>query len=209
MMIEQQKFSNRHTFTFSSDSLNFAYRDRSESGDIDIPYAEFPLKSSIQVAQNLWLRSVGFLWCALGVIEVVFALFTRATLAGTGFWLLLGIGCLLWAHFTKVAYTVLSTNRGSVWVIQDANDHDRIMNEIRSRRKEQLLALFGDIHLENGLDKEVRKFRWLAEQQALTAEQAEQRIAQVQAALGATAAPSSVTVKWCATGTSRRETQIV
>ena len=194
MMIEQQRFSNRHTFTFAADRLNFAYRDRSASGDIDIPYAELPLKSSIQVAQNLWLRNVGYLWCALGVVEVGFALFTRATLAGTGFWLLLGIGCLLWAHFTKVTYTVLSTNRGSVWVIHDANDHDRIMNEIRSRRKEQLLALFGDIRLENGLDKEVSKFRWLAEQQALTAEQAEQRIAQVHAALGATAAPSSMTI---------------
>lgn len=194
MKIEQQKLSNRHTFTFESDRLNFAYRDKSGSGDVDIPYADFPLKSSTRIDQNLWLRNVGYLWCVLGVIQIGLALAAEKPLTGTGFWLMLGLGCLLWAHFTKVTYTVFSADQGGVWVIQDANNHDRIVDEIRSRRKVQLLAWYGDINLENGLDKEVGKFRWLAEQHALTSEEAEQRIAQVHAALGATTAPSSVTI---------------
>lgn len=194
MKIEQRKLSNNHTFTFETDSVNFAYRDKSGSGDVDIPYSEFPLKSSTRIVQNFWLRNVGYLWCALGVIQIGFALSTDKPQTGTGFWLLLGLGCLLWAHFTKVTYSVFSPDRGSVWVIQDANTHDRIIDEIRSRRKDQLLAWYGEINLENGVDKEVGKFRWLAEQQALTTEEAEQRIAQVRAALGPTGIPSPVTI---------------
>ena len=194
MKIDQKKLSNRHTFTFEPERLNFAYRDKSGSGDVDIPYAEFPLKSSTRIDQNLWLRNVGYLWCALGVIQMGIAITNERPLTGTGFWFLLGVGCLLWTHFTKVTYTVFSTDRGSVWVIQDANNHDRIINEVRLRRKNQLLAWYGDINLESDLDKEVGKFRWLEEQQALTSEEAERRIAQAHAVLGVTGVVPPVTI---------------
>ena len=194
MEIEQKRLSNRHTFTFNSDNLNFAYRDKSGSGDVDIPYAEFPLKSSTRIDQNLWLRNIGYLWCALGTIQVGYAITTQKSLSGTGFWLLVGLGCLLWAHFTKVSYSVFSTDKGSVWIIQDAKTHDRIVKEMRSRRKNQLLAWYGDINLENGLEKEVGKFRWLAAQQALTTEEAEQRIGQIEAALRANGSSPPVTL---------------
>ena len=194
MKIEQKKLSNRHTFTFEPDSLNFAYSDKSGSGDVDIPYAEVPLKSSTRIDQNLWLRNVGYLWCALSVVLIGIALTAGKPLTGTGFWGLLGLGCILWAHFTKVTYTVLSPDRGSIWIIQDTNNHDQIIDEIRLRRKNQLLAWYGDINLDNDLDKEVGKFRWLAEQQALTAEEAEQRIAQLRSALGVTRAVPPTTI---------------
>ena len=194
MKIEQKKLSNRHTFTFGADSLNFAYCDKSGSGDFDLRYTEFPLKSSIRIEQNLWLRNVGFLWCALGAIQIGLTIAAAKPLAGVGFWLVLGLGCLLWAHLTKITYTVFTSERGSVWVIQDKKTHDHIIEETRTRRKNQLLAMYGEIDLENDIDKEVGKFRWLAEQRALTAEEAERRIAQVQAALGATRLEPSTTI---------------
>lgn len=194
MKIEQRKFSNRHTFTFEPDSFNFAYRDKTGSGDLDIPYAEFPLKSSTRIDQNLWLRNVGYLWCVLGVIQIAYALSTERSLTGTGFWLLLGLGCLIWTHFTKVTYSIFSADRGNVWVIKDARSHDRIVEEIRLRRKNQLLSWYGDINLDNGLEKETSKFRWLEEQQVLTKEEANRRIAQVHAALGNTGVAAGVTI---------------
>lgn len=195
MNIEQRKFSHHHTFTFETDSIHFAFRDKSGSDDINIPYIEFPLKPSTRIEQNLWLRNVGALWCALGVVQIAFALSIDKPLTGTGFWLLMGLGCLLVAHFTKVTFSVFSTRSGSIWVIQDAKNHDRIIDELRSRRKNQLLALLGEINLENGLDKEVEKFKWLVEQQVLTHEEAEQRITRVRAALlAAPAFPSNTTL---------------
>lgn len=194
MKIEQKKLSNRHTFTFGADSFNFAYRDKSGSGDVDMVYADFPLKSSTRIEQNMWLRNVGFLWAVLGLVQMGYALVSARSLSGTGFWLLLGLACLMWAHLSKVTYTVFSAERGSVWVIQDAKSHDQIIDEIQSRKKSQLLALYGDINLDNGLDREVGKFRWLAEQRALSTEEAERRIAQVQAALSATLVNSSTAI---------------
>lgn len=183
MEIGQKRLSNIHTFTFKSDTLNFAYRDKSGSGEVEMSYADLPLKSSTRIDQNLWLKNVGYLWSVLGTVEIGYAISTQKSLAGTGFWLFFGLGCLLWAHFTKVIYSVFSSAKGSVWIIQDGKTHDRIIEEIRSRRKNQLLAWLGDINLENGLEKEIVKFRWLAEQQALTTEEAEQRIAQLEATL--------------------------
>lgn len=75
-------------------------------------------------------------------------------------------------------------DRGSVWVIQDGKHHDHIIDEIRSRRKNQLLAWYGELNLENVREKEVAKFRWLAEQQVITEYEARSRIAQIHAALG-------------------------
>lgn len=182
MKIDQKKFSTRHTFTFGPDMLNFGYVDKSGSGDVDIPYADIPAKSSIQIEKNLWLRNVGYLWCLLGGLQIAWALISGKSLAGTGFWLMLGLICVLWAHVTTIKYTVFHADQGSIFVIQDGKTHDRITGEMASRKKDQLLALFGNIDIENGLEREVSKFRWLAEQKVLTPEEANQRIAQVEAA---------------------------
>lgn len=191
MKIEQRKLSNHHTFTFADERLNFAYRDKTGTGDIDITYADFPLKTSTRIDQNLWLRNVGYLWGVLGLIQIGLAALEGRPLSGTGFWLVLGLGCLLASRLMKVVYTIVATERGSVWIIQDGKTHDTILQEIRARRKAQLLAWYGDIDLDNTLEREIGKFRWLADQQALTAEEAERRIAQVQSAFGASGAPAS------------------
>ena len=42
MQITQKKMSNRHLFTFNDESLNFAYSDKSGSGDVDIGGGQAP-----------------------------------------------------------------------------------------------------------------------------------------------------------------------
>lgn len=194
MKIEQKKLSNQHSFTFNSDSFNFAYRDKSGSGDVDIPYAEFPLKSSVQIEKNLWLRNVGYLWCLLGLFQVGSAIFASEPLTGKGFWLVLGIACLLWSHFTTVTYSVFRTDKGAVFVIQDRKSHDQIIDEITSRRRKQLLSWYGEINFDNDLEREIAKFKWLAEQKVLSAEQADQKIALAQAAFHAKENAPSITL---------------
>ena len=48
-----------------------------------------------------------------------------------------------------------------------------------SRRKEQLLAWYSDINMENELANEINKFRWLAEQKVLSEEESKQKIEEV------------------------------
>ncbi|KAF7783520.1 hypothetical protein PRUB_a3308 [Pseudoalteromonas rubra] len=179
MEIVQKKKSNKHTFTFHDDYFNFAYEDKSGSGDTDFNYADFPQKSSIQIEKNEWLSNVGYIWCALGVFQMGYAIYSGASLSGKGFWLVVGLICVIWAYFSTVKYTVFKTNNGNIFIIQDKK-HDEIITELNSRRKTQLLSWYGDINLENGLDQEKDKFRWLAEQGVLSKEESEKRIAQAE-----------------------------
>ena len=179
MEIIQKKKSIKHTFNFKDDYFNFAYADKSGSGDTDINYVDFPLKSSIQIEQNEWLRNVGYLWCALGVFQLGYAIFSNVPVAGKGFWLMVGLVCVLWAYFSKVKYSVFKIESGNVFVIHDKL-HDKIINELNARRKKQLLEWYGEVNHENDLRNEIGKFKWLVEQGAISKEESDKKIAQAE-----------------------------
>lgn len=178
MEFVQKKGANKHTFILHQDYFNFAYEDKSGSGDSDMNYADFPQKSSVQIEQNEWLRNVGYLWMALGVFQMIYAVYSQGALAGKGFWLLVGGACVAWAYFSKVKYTVFRSEQGNVFVIHDAK-HDQIIDELNKRRKEQLRHWYGHINPDNDQENEIRKFRWLTEQGAVSQAEAEQKIAQI------------------------------
>lgn len=179
MEIKQKKFSNHHTYTFESEYVNFAYKDKSGSGDFDFNYADFPEKSSITIEQNEWLRNVGILWCLLGCYRIGSAVYSGSSLSGTGLWLVLGVICLIWFALTKVKYSVFKTERGNVFVIQDKN-HENIVSELNKRKKDQLLAWYGAVNPENDKENEIEKFRWLEQQNVMTNDEAEKKIAEVE-----------------------------
>lgn len=179
MEIVQKKKSNKHTFKFMDDHFNFAYVDSTGSDDTDLNYADIPKKSSTQIEQNEWLRNVGYLWCVLGIFDLGFAIYSQAPISGKGFWLLLGLVCIAWANFSKVKYSVFKTERGNVFVIDDKN-HDKIIDELMSRKKTQLLNWYGEVNPENDLEQEISKFKWLVEQNVLSEEESEKKIAQAQ-----------------------------
>jgi hypothetical protein len=179
MEFVQKKKANKHTFTLHDDYFNFAYEDKSGSGDTDMNYADFPQKSSVQIEQNEWLRNVGYLWMGLGVFQIVYAIYSEAPLSGKGFWILVGLVCVVWAHFSKVKYTVFRAERGNIFVIQDKK-HDQIIDEINQRRKSQLLKWYGEVNPENELENEIQKFKWLVEQEIISKEEYEQKIAQAE-----------------------------
>ncbi|MFA0566931.1 hypothetical protein [Vibrio gallaecicus] len=179
MEIKQKKFSNKHVFKFGDESLNFAFKDKTGSDDFDLHYANFPDKSSVSIERNEWLRNVGGLWCLLGCYQLGTAIYNDLPLTGRGFWLLIGLLCLGWFAFTKIKYSVFKTEYGNIFVINDRK-HDQIIDEIKSRKKAQLSAWYGEINLDNGLDHEISKFRWLAEMDVITDQEAEEKIAAVE-----------------------------
>ena len=179
MEIIQKKKSNKHTFKFMDDHFNFAYEDKSGSGDTDLNYADLPKKTSIQIEQNEWLRNVGYLWCALGIFQLGYAIYSEASLSGKGFWITIGLACVAWAHFSKVKYSVFKAERGNVFIIHDKN-HDKILDELNSRKKLQLLNWYGEVNPENSLEQEITKFNWLVEQDVITKEESEKKIAQAE-----------------------------
>lgn len=179
MEFVQKRKANKHTFTLHDDYFNFAYEDKSGSADTDMNYADFPQKSSIQIEQNDWLRNVGYLWIVLGVLQLGYAIYSEASLSGKGFWIVVGAACVLWAYFSKVKYTVFRSQKGNVFVIQN-KDHDQIIDELNTRRKSQLLQWYGEVNPENDLESEIQKFKWLVDQDIISKEESEQKIAQVE-----------------------------
>lgn len=175
----QKKRGVKQTFTLRDDHFNFAYEDKSGSGDIDLNYVDFPQKSSVSIEQNEWLRNVGLLWIALGVAQIGWAILNDLSLSGKGFWLMVGMACVLWAHFSKTRYSVFRTERGNVLVMQN-KQHQQIVETLHARRKAQLLDWYGDVNPDNELESEIRKFQWLVEQDVMTQAESEQKIAQAQ-----------------------------
>ncbi|HBY39192.1 hypothetical protein [Marisediminitalea sp.] len=175
----QKKRGVKQTFTLRDDHFNFAYEDKSGSGDIDLNYVDLPQKSSVSIEQNEWLRNVGLLWIALGVAQIGWAIFNDLSLSGKGFWLMVGMACVLWAHFSKTRYSVFRTERGNVLVMQN-KQHQQIVETLHARRKAQLLDWYGDVNPDNELESEIRKFQWLVEQDVMTQAESEQKIAQAQ-----------------------------
>lgn len=179
MEITQNKKSNKHTFTFNDDHFNFSYSDKSGSGDKDFNYAEFPRKCIIKIEQNEWLRNVGYLWIALGFFQLGHAIYAQASISGKGFWVVIGLACVIWAYFSKVKYSVFQAERGSIFIIQDKS-HDEIINELKTRKNKQLLDWHGEINPENKADDEIEKFKWLAEQEVISQKEAETKITQIE-----------------------------
>lgn len=179
MEMKQKKKSNTHVFTFFDDHFNFAYKDKSGSGDTDFSYADVPKKASIQIEQNEWLRNVGFLWCVIGVVQLGISIYQGTSIAGKGFWLVIGLVSLAWAYFSKVRYSVFRTDRGNIFVIHD-KQHDAIIDELNRRKMDQMLAWYGEVNAQNSLEQEIQKFKWLAEEKVMSREESEKKIAMVE-----------------------------
>ena len=179
MKITQKKLSNKHTYIFEEDSLNYLYEDKSGSDDLTLNYADFPEKNSISIEQNEWLRNVGILWGLLGIYQIGIAAINNYSLSGRGFWLVIGIICIIWYAFTKVKYSVFKTAAGNIFIIHDEH-HNQIIAEIKSRRKKQLLNWYGEVNLENDLESEINKFKWLVKQNVMSEQEAEEKIAQAE-----------------------------
>ena len=179
MEIVQKKLNNTHTFRFEDEFINFAYKDKSGSGDFDLYYADFPEKSSITIEQNEWLRNVGILWGLLGCYDIASDIYSGSSLSV--FWLGLGLICLVCFFLTKVKYSVFKTEQGNAFIIKDSK-HENIISEIDKRKKAQLLMWYGEINLENELDNELKKFDWLVQKNVITQSEAAEKKAQVELA---------------------------
>lgn len=184
MKIVQKRLSNVHTFEFNEKFFNFAYKDKSGSGDIDVAYANLSRKTSTKIEDNSWWRNAGYIWCGIGILNIGMGLAAGEGAAGRGFWLMVGLACVAVYHLTRVKYTVLGFDGGNVFIIQDAKTHDRVFQELMDRRKTQLRALYGDVDLDSNLERETSKFEYLKEQGVLSDEEADAKIRQAAATFG-------------------------
>ncbi|MDN3612571.1 hypothetical protein ACODM8_15095 [Vibrio ostreicida] len=178
MEIVQKKGKNKVTFSFGQDRLNYACEGASGKSDVDLYYGDLSKKRSERIEQNEWLRNVGVLWIGIGIFQSAYGSFTHQALYFDPMWFFIGSACLIWAMLSKITYSVYKTEDVNLFIIQD-KQHDTIVDALMSRRKEQLLAWYADINMENELASEINKFKWLVEQEVLSEEESKQKIEEV------------------------------
>lgn len=178
MKFAQKRLGTNISFDFADTELTHAIRDKTGERDAVIDYAEITLGKRRVFETKEWYRNVGVLWCIIGLASIGFDLYNGSLGVLSGFWLVIGGGCLIYYFATKTSYTVIETQNGALWIMED-KQHPQIVAEIEKRRKARLLDLYGALNLDNDADQELAKIEWLVKQKVLTRAEADLQAAQI------------------------------
>jgi|JTFP01.1.fsa_nt_gb hypothetical protein len=173
MLVTQRRFSNTITFNFEPDTLTYTRADAYGSHSFQLPYGSIGMDPRETTERNGTLFNGGILLAAWGLAQAGYALAHHDVL-GVIF-LLPATACFLLHALAKVELTSLSSDAGEIALLNDKH-YDRIMGEIRERRKKQLLEWYGNINFANDPEEEIRKFHWLHSQNLISAGQLQQII---------------------------------
>lgn len=170
--LNQRSWSNKTKFQFKDDKLDYTIKYSSGSHSFSINYGSIPLDDKRELEEkNSWFRNVGILWLLIGGFQT-FLRFSDSGDIKISMWIILGAICFIAFLFAKTKYTILGTESGNILIIRN-KQHDNILTEITQRRKEQLLAWYGEINYTNDPNDEMNKFLWLKNQNLISEEQLE------------------------------------
>jgi len=175
MKLTQKRFSNRTEFDLRENDFSYTIRDSSGSRSFTFDYADFNPNSEHLEENNAWWRNAGLIWVVIGVLQLGAQYVQEGAFRGS-IWLVLGIGCLVAYRVARTSYTIHSSDYGNVLIIQD-KQHQKIFDELTSRRRTRLASALGEINPNQPPESEIAKFEWLVEQGAISEQEAAQKIA--------------------------------
>lgn len=181
MKFTQKRLGTHISFEFGPTELTHAVRDKSGERDSVTDYAEIGLGKRRIFDNKDWYRNVGVLWCIIGAASFGIDFYNNALGLWSGFWLVIGAGCLIYYFVSKTSYTVIDTQQGPILIIEDGQ-RDAIVSELEKRRKDRLNDLYGALNLDNDADQELARIEWLVKQKVLTRAEADLQIAQIRSA---------------------------
>lgn len=168
MIITQKSHANRVTFDFEPDTLTYTRSDSYGSHSFQLPYGSIGMDPRLTTERNGTLFNGAILLSLWGFAQAAFNL-GHGDLLGLIF-IFPGALCFLLHAMAKTTITSLNSDAGEIALLHDSQ-FDRIMSEIRERRKKQLLDWYGNINFANDPEEEIRKFHWLHSQQLISADQ--------------------------------------
>lgn len=168
MNITQRSYSTTITFDFEQDALTYTRVDAYGSHSFQLPYGSIGMDPRMTSERNGTLFSGAILLSAWGMAQAAYTMI-RGDLLGAIFMLPGGL-CFLLHAALKTNITSLNSDEGEIAIMHDGN-FERIMSEIRERRKKQLLDWYGNIDFGNDPEEEIQKFEWLHSQRIITSDQ--------------------------------------
>lgn len=181
MEISQKRGVARTRYVFHDDRVEYFWKDSSGSRAFSVPYTEISRDRQTLTERNVWLRNVGYFWLALGLFLLVVTWNDSGPQRGW-LWAVLGAGCLAMYYAYPTRWRILPSEKGNLLVLEHGNDADRIEAEIASRRAAQFRAEY-DFMPEGDSPEQLRnRFMWLHREGALTDEDLQARLLQVDVA---------------------------
>lgn len=168
MEISQRNFWNKTNFQFGEESLKYTIKSDSQSSSFSVKYNAISTDPSEIQTKNSSTRIFGILFIVVGIVHVTLQFFKTGSVAFS-LWFAIGLLFFVTYYLTKTAYTILQTEKYAIGIIKDSK-HDKIYNEIITRRKNLFLSMYGEIDYENNPDDEMNKFIWLKNQNYISEE---------------------------------------
>lgn len=141
-MLEQASVSVRTQFEFGERHLGYGLDGDRRHWRFAIDYADLPKRSGFALSTSAWLRRLGSLACAFGVLQAGWAAWNGASMLGGMVLGVIGVICLLLHVVSRREFTVLRTSAGDILIVRD-RQHDQILRALRERRRARILELHG------------------------------------------------------------------
>ena len=208
MEVQQRHGATRLRYRFDTDSVEYRVEDSSGSRTFNVAYTELsrdPPHDIGAVARfDQWvddrfdvlrgreptdrilyaiseLADFSVLWMLIGVV------FTALSFGGErpaiSLWFWIGLLCYLIFRLRTTRYTIIPSDKGNLLVIHNS-DHDRIVNELETRRADQFRREYDFVPDGDEPDNYRKRLDWLKREGALSDEDVEKRWASFMAASG-------------------------
>jgi hypothetical protein len=166
MELIQKNFRNKTHFKFEKDSLTYILKSEATTLSFTVRYDEISTDRSDYQTKKTSAKNFGILLIIVGFVHLALQFMQSGSLAGS-IWFAISIIFFFVYVVTKTNYSILQTDKYSIMIIKNA-DHDKIYNEIVSRRKKLLFSKYGEINYENDPTYEINKFIWLKNQKVIS-----------------------------------------
>lgn len=167
--IIQKKRDTVIELSFEERGVRYTIKDKKSSDGFFAGFEEISNEVHYTTERVPWYLNAGILWCVIGAIQIGYMV--KEEKIRFPFWLLIGIGCILWYFFTTIKYTYIKVNGGNLLIIQN-KDHDRILKELYEKRNEYLKKEYDIVREEEIQNSEylLERFKWLAKLGVITKE---------------------------------------
>lgn len=177
MNYRQKKGATKTQFDLGAERLQYSVEDSSGKANFALDYEDLPNETSEFVEKNTWYRNVGVLWMLLGLCFMGYDFIQTGEIGGY-FWLVVGMITYGVYLFRQTEFTVFATTRGPIYVVKD-DTHDQIIEDLHTRKADVLRQRYGAFNPNNEPEIELRKFRWLNEEGAISDEEYDTVVQQI------------------------------
>ena len=156
LKLSQNRFGNRHFYSFHENYCHFAYRDKADEGEMYLNYIDLPDETTTiednAPGPHTLLGIVAGL-TALVLVNMGWVVTSSILLITTAI-------CILKFKPFATGYTVFDTTLGNICVIQDKL-HDQVVDELWKRKEMQRAAAEQKRRLKNTMVDEILRHDFL------------------------------------------------